>query len=430
MKRHAFVAATLFVLHCAVLWGATVLRCPDASRPLAERWKWALTEAARQVPGPTYWIAWSIDRQMPENEIIGSFYTEGAPRTTLKAILYGETEPPLSVQEEAKKALMKATTGNRQAKIVARELVILIQVSAAGELKASEVCLANLSFQTRGYPIAWLGKAGQQESLTLVTGLYGQGKTDRFKQELIAAVAFHTIPDRVIPFLQNVFARESSDELRGQAAFWLANQDDPASMKILLEQLSKERSREVIDQAMAGIQSTESAAAVDIFAKLAAHGNPRILREQAIFWLGQTESERAASLLKNVIAGDPDTDIRKKAVFSLSQMPEEMSLAPMIELVRGNAPEAVRKEAVFWLSQIASRKAADVLKDTAENDPSFDIQKQALFALSELEDHAGVEELIRIARTHPNRAIRKEAIFWLGECDDPRAREALLKMLE
>lgn len=431
MKQLAFAAAFILVLSSLVLSGTPVLRCPDANQPLAGRWKWARTEAAREAAGSAYWVGWSIERQMPENEIIGSFYAEGAPRPTLKGILYGEAEPQLSVHEEARKALDKTRASeNHRARIVTRELGILIQVSPQGEVKSSEVSLLNLSFNTRGLPIAWLGKAGQQESLTLVTALYGQGNTAHFKEELISAAASHTIPEQVIPFLQKIFMEENSDDLRGEAAFWLANQNDPASLKVLLNQLVNERSREVIDQAMAGLQSTESSEAVDVFAQLASHGNPRVLREQAIFWLGQTESEKAAALLKSIITGDPDTGMRKKAVFSLSQMPEEMALAPLIELARGNAPDSVRKEAVFGLSQIASKRVAGVLKDTVESDPSFEVQKQALFALSELEDQAGVEELIHIANTHPNREIRKEAIFWLGECDDPRAREALLKMLQ
>ncbi|HSP06311.1 MAG TPA: HEAT repeat domain-containing protein [Acidobacteriota bacterium] len=407
----------------------TILRPPDPAAPLAERWNWARAEAPRQVRGQ-YWIAWTVQRQMKETEIVGSVYSDRA-RITLKEILNGVAEPQPSLQEEAKSALERMSSSEKKAaQMVTRDLAILIKISPGGEATTSGVSLTNLHFDTGGLPIAWLGKAEQQESLALVVKIYDQVRTSECKQELIAAAALHSLPDQVIPFLQKLFTEEKPDQLRGQAGFWLANQDNPAALKTLLNQLPKEHSGEVIDEAMAGIHSTESPTAVDIFAQLASQGNPHLLREQAIFWLGQTESDRAAKLLQHVIAEDPDRELRKKAVFSLSQMPEALSLSPMIQLARGNAPEEIRKEAVFWLSQIASKKVASILKDTVENDGSFEIQKQALFALSEIEDSSGLEELIHIATTSSNAALRKEAIFCLGQSSDPRAREALLKMLE
>src|SRR6267378_638206 len=60
-----------------------IVRYPDSTRSLApetpglaQRWKGAVDEAKKRGFGKGYWIAYSIQRLMPENSFIGSFYSD------------------------------------------------------------------------------------------------------------------------------------------------------------------------------------------------------------------------------------------------------------------------------------------------------------------------------------------------------------------
>src|SRR5260221_382217 len=67
-----------------------VLHTPDTSKPLTDRWAWALTQAKTKGFGKDYWIGYSIDRLMGERSYIGSFYSDRRRNTpTLGELLTG-----------------------------------------------------------------------------------------------------------------------------------------------------------------------------------------------------------------------------------------------------------------------------------------------------------------------------------------------------
>lgn len=355
-----------------------VLVHPRSGDVLGSRVEWALHEAGAKGYKSGFWVGYDIRRLMGERSYIGSWNDDRLRSTepTIEEVVTGKRRAePLIPRAEwlsrtAREVLDDLENDWKPEKKVWKSVAILLRYgvgtgSQAGPDKV-EMSNVDLEFDLRGLPLIWLGEASDNQSLTLLRGLYAGVKREETKKHVLAAVGVHNTPALVIPILESVLASRDADELRKDAAFWIGQQDDAAALKVLRQAARTDRSREV----------------------------------------------------------------RKGAVFAISQVELEAAVDELIDLARSAESEDVRHEALFWLGQRASKKAGAALVDFATKDSDSDVQEQAVFALSQLPENQGVEPLIKIARTHPNPHVRKKAVFWLGECHDPRALDALIAIVK
>jgi hypothetical protein len=313
---------------------------------------------------------------MGERSYIGSWNHDRSRSTepTIEEVLSGKKRlEPLMPRAErlsrtAREILDDLEMDRAAEKKVWKDVAILLRYEGDGSKDPDKVEMSNfeLNFDFQGLPLIWLGDASDDQSLTLLRGLYAGTKREETRKHVLAAVGIHNTPALVIPILESVLVSRDADELRKDAAFWIGQQDDPAALKVL---------------------------------------------------------RRAART-------DRSCGVRKGAVFAISQVELEAAIDELIDLARTADNAGVRHEAVFWLGQRASKKAGAALVEFATKDGDSRVQEQAVFALSQLPENQGVEPLIKIARTHPNPHVRKKAVFWLGECHDPRALEALIAIIK
>lgn len=342
--------------------------------PLPAKLDRALAEASKVSGGQAFWVGYSIDRLQGEHSSIGSTWGDKVRRPSIAEILAGKGLPAASepsggdLRSAAAAALDELEHRGQPEKQVLKELGVFLRYKPGrpAALESAGMSNLDLSFDFEAAPLYWLGKAPEEQSLGLIRDLYGRDRDPKVREHLIAAAGCHGTPRLVLPFLEGVLQGADPDDLRKDAAFWIGQQHDAASLRILSQAARTDRSEEV----------------------------------------------------------------REGAVFAISQLELEAAVDELIALARGAEKRDVRKQAVFWLGQLASKKAGGVLEDIASRDADLEIQEQAIFALSELPDNAGLEPLIRLAKTHRDARIRKKAVFWLGESSDPRALEAIVAIIK
>ena len=353
-----------------------LIRHPGAGTALGPRLEWAFHEAKTRQYGSGFRVGYGIRKLMGERSFIGSWNHDRSRSTepTIEEVLSGnrKVEPLIPRAERlsrtAREILDDLEVDRAAEKKVWKDVAILLRYEGNGSMDPDKVEMSNfeLNFDFQGLPLIWLGDASDDQSLTLLRGLYAGTKREETRKHVLAAVGIHNTPALVIPILESVLVSRDADELRKDAAFWIGQQDDPAALKVL---------------------------------------------------------RRAART-------DRSCGVRKGAVFAISQVELEAAIDELIDLARTADNAGVRHEAVFWLGQRASKKAGAALVEFATKDGDSRVQEQAVFALSQLPENQGVEPLIKIARTHPNPHVRKKAVFWLGECHDPRALEALIAIIK
>jgi len=362
---------------------AQVVHHPDPSAALEARWKWALETGGSRGGSDGFWVGYAIRRMMDEFTYMGStgtyVFTSSRPSVhwmrgrPLGRILYGKDFGPEpaggeeQVKEAARDALRDMEGRPRPRRRVPRDLALLLHIGRDGTAVPDRIRFSNMEvpFDPQGDPLIWLDRAGDDDSLRLLSDFFRRMSTEKEKKRMITAIALHDASAIVVPFLESILKRRDSDEIRGRAAVEL----------------------------------------------------------------GEHDTERSLELLRAAAGSDRSLLVRKKAVSGLEDLRRPGAADALIELARAADHRDIRKRAISALGDIASRKAVDALEGMVYGGDDVEVQKRAVYALEDLPGNQGVPYLIRIARTHSNLKVRKAAIYSLGDSDDPRALDALIDLI-
>ena len=139
----------------------TVLRHPDPTRPLSERWEWARAQA-RQLGGRAVWIGYNV-----RSSLMPDFHGSALPGARL-APLVGQAEGA-----GAMALLFRFTAGARP---------VLVRVHA-GSFDAP--------VELGGEALVWLAAADDAASLSQLKALYAEAATADLREELLIAARLH-----------------------------------------------------------------------------------------------------------------------------------------------------------------------------------------------------------------------------------------------
>jgi HEAT repeat protein len=283
-------------------------------------------------------------------------------------------------------------------KIETRNLgVFLLHDAQGGAVTRVEVYNLDRQREYSGYRVYWLGRAGNDESLTLLQSLTAVNQPAKVAEHAVFALAVHD--DARVGGLLKDFVRQSSiPKVRSNAVFWLGQIGGETGF---LSELIR-NPNETVD-----------------------------VRKQAAFAIGVSKDQAALTTLQTLYGAVTEREVKKQIIFAVSiNENREPAVNFLIDTARNDADREARKQAIFWLGQKAGQRSLDALGETVErNDADTEVQKQAVFAISQRPRDEAVPLLIKIARTHPKPAVRKQAIFWLGQTGDERAVDFFKEVL-
>ncbi|HZS07412.1 MAG TPA: HEAT repeat domain-containing protein [Blastocatellia bacterium] len=240
-----------------------------------------------------------------------------------------------------------------------------------------------------GYPVYWLGRANNEESLNYLKGQVEATADRRVGEHGVMAIALHDDP-RVGGMLKQ-FVRDSKvEKTRSTAVFWLGQ---VGGEQPFLTDLARNE-QETVE-----------------------------LRKQAVFAIGVSRDKTALATLQSLYQTATPRELKKQIIFASSVNENQNDAVTfLINLASTERDQEAKKQAIFWLGQKAGERSLKALGDTVNsNDEETEVQKQAVFAISRRQKDEAVPLLIKIAKTHPKAAVRKQAIFWLGQTGDERA---------
>jgi HEAT repeat protein len=238
-----------------------------------------------------------------------------------------------------------------------------------------------------GYPVYWLGRGGNEESLNLLRQIVTNDRARKLGEHGILAIALHDDP-RVSGVLKDLANGSLEPDARRTAIHWIGFVG--GELPFLTELVRNEREGEEI-------------------------------RETAAYAIGMSRDVAALNILIELYRSIPNREIKRKLIHAISiNDNQDPAIDFLIRIAKTDADTEARKMAMFWLGQKAGEKSLGVLREAVE-DPDTEVQKQAVFVISRRPKDEAVPLLIKIARTHAKGEIRKEAIFWLGRTGDERA---------
>ncbi|HEV7377535.1 MAG TPA: HEAT repeat domain-containing protein [Pyrinomonadaceae bacterium] len=240
-----------------------------------------------------------------------------------------------------------------------------------------------------GYPVYWLGRGGNEESLNLLRGMAESNQANKVVEYATVAIALHD-DLRVSEVLKTLVRKSTNREVRRTAVHWL------------------------------GFIGVETSFLADLVRNESEDGE---VRRGAGYALGVSSDPASLNTLTSLYGTVADRELKRSLIHSISiNSNQDQAIDFLIKLARSEPDRESKNQALFWLGHKAGEKSLGVLKETVEKeDADTEVQKQAVFVISRRPVDEAVPLLIKIARTHQKPEVRKQAIFWLGRTGDARA---------
>lgn len=267
--------------------------------------------------------------------------------------------------------------------------VFVLHESTGGGISRVEIYNLDRKREYAGYPVYWLGRGGNEESLNFLRGLVESNQAGKVIENATVAIALHDDP-RVSDTLKTLVRSSRNQDVRRTAVHWL------------------------------GISGVETGFLADLVRN---ENEDRDVRRAAGHALGISGDPASLHTLISLYGTVADREVRRNLIHSISiNSNQEPAIDFLIKVAKSDSDREAKSQALFWLGHKAGEKSLGVLKETVEKeDADTEVQKQAVFVISRRPVDEAVPLLIKIARTHQKAEVRKQAIFWLGRTGDPRA---------
>jgi len=370
--------------------------------------------------------------------------------------------------------------------------IFLLRDPASNQITRMEVYNLERKREYSGYPVYWLGRANNEESLNYLRAIAAATPLDTLSERAVLGIALHD-DARVAGMLKNFITTSPNQRIRSSSVYWLGQvggeqtflaslvRNEAEDMKLrrsAAHAIGQSRDRGAINTlqelyrsvkevevrrgviSAAGNSVDEQAAFTFLLGVAKQDADPES-RRVAVRQLGHFKRDDAVEELMKFARTDTNVDVRKSAIRALSERGEaavdnllklyDSETAPevkrsvlqslseikstrvedkLFEIARGNDNVDVRRQAIRLLGERVGKRSFDFLSATAQStDGNAEVQVQAVRAIGERKAEESVPLLIKIAKTHPNQMVRKQAIRSLGESGDPRAVEFFREVL-
>lgn len=284
-----------------------------------------------------------------------------------------------------------------------RSLGVFALRDPAGRVERIDVFNLARRHEYSGYPVYWLGRAANEESLNFLRAVAETQRLDRSdspQNEAVWAISLHD--DRRVPEVLMHVARTSADEqVRARAVRSLGHPPVADAVREYLAQLARDE-RE-----------------------------PHDVRRAAVAAYGRSRDAQALALMQSLYNSNASRDLRRAALTQIARNDDRQAAGAFLVRVASQETDTeFRKSALARLGEMAGEQATAALRRTAtSNDADTELQKQAVSAIAKRPASEAVPLLINIARTHAKPEIRKHAFVLLGRTGDPAAVDFLKSVL-
>ena len=370
--------------------------------------------------------------------------------------------------------------------------IFLLRDPTSNQITRMEIYNLERKREYSGYPVYWLGRANNEESLNYLRALAAASPLDMLSERAVLGIALHddarvagmlknfiaTSPNQRIrsssvywlgqvggeqAFLASMVRNESEDQkLRRSAAHAIGQSRDRGTVATLQNLYDTVKDREIRRSVISAAgNSIDQPAAFTFLLSVAKSDSDWELRRSAVRQLGDLQREDAVDELMKIYANDANVEVKRAALRSLGETKSARAQARLLEIARSETNPDLRKQAIRvigergdaavdelikifeseqsfevkrtvlqTLADHASKRSFEFLSATAQStDANAEVQVQAVRAIGERHSQEAVPLLIKIAKTHPNQLVRKQAIRSLGESGDPRAVEFFREVL-
>jgi HEAT repeat protein len=260
--------------------------------------------------------------------------------------------------------------------------IFLLREPSSNQITRMEVYNLERKREYSGYPVYWLGRANNEESLNYLRAIAAATPLDMLSERAVLSIALHD-DARVGGMLKNFVSSSPNQRIRSTSVYWLGQ---------------------------VGGEQTFLASLVRNEAE------DKKIRRSAAYGIGRSRERGTVATLQGLYESVKDVEVRRGIISAVGDsVDEQPAFAFLLSIAKNDADWESRRAAVRQLGHFQREDTADELMKIYNNDANIEVKRAALRSLAETKNPRAGTRLVEIARTDTNPELRKTAIRVLSE---------------
>ena len=273
--------------------------------------------------------------------------------------------------------------------------IFLLREPSSNQITRMEVYNLERKREYSGYPVYWLGRANNEESLNYLRAIAAATPLDMLSERAVLSIALHD-DVRVGGMLKNFISSSPNQRIRSTSVYWLG-------------QIGGEQTF------LASLVRNEA--------------EDKKIRRSAAYGIGRSRERGTVATLQGLYESVKDVEVRRSVISAVGDsVDEQAAFAFLLSIAKNDADWESRRAAVRQLGHFQRDDTADELMKIY-NDANIEVKRAALRSLAETKNPRAGTRLVEIARTDTNPELRKTAIRVLSERGEA-AVDDLLKLFD
>ena len=304
--------------------------------------------------------------------------------------------------------------------------IFLLRDPAGNQITRMEIYNLERKREYSGYPVYWLGRANNEESLNYLRALAAATPLDMMSERAVLGIALHD-DARVGGMLKNFVISSPNARVRSSAVYWLGQVGGEQAFLASLVRNESEDAKIRRGAAHAIGQSHDRGMMATIKSLYDEVKDPEIRRSVIVAAGSSDEEQPAFAFLLSVAKSDPDWEARRAAVRQLGHFKRDDAVDELMKIYASDANVEIKKSALRSLGETKNARAQARLLEIARSDTNADLRKQAIRVLGERGD-AAVDDLLRLFDTEQVPEVRRAVLQSIGEVKSPRVEDKLFEV--
>jgi HEAT repeat protein len=304
--------------------------------------------------------------------------------------------------------------------------IFLLRDPASNQITRMEVYNLERKREYSGYPVYWMGRANNEESLNYLRALAAAAPLDMLSERAVLGIALHD-DARVGGMLKNFVSTSPNQRIRSSSVYWLGQVGGETTFLATLVRSETEK-KEIRRSAAHAIGQSRERGTIPTLQSLYQDVKDAEIRRSVISAAGNSPDEQPAwTFLVGIAKNDPDFESRRTAVRQLGDFKREDAAEEIIKIYNAEANVDVKRAALRSLGETKNPRGQARLLEIARSEQNPELRKSAIRVMSD-RGEAAVDDLLKLYDTEQTPEVKRSILQTLSDIKSTRVEDKLFEV--
>jgi HEAT repeat protein len=215
--------------------------------------------------------------------------------------------------------------------------------------------------EVREQAVFWLSQVKSPEALQALESILRESTDQDVQEKAIFAISQHGSDEAVRVLREYAERADAPKGLRENAIFWIGQNPKAGGTQYLMDLYPRLSDPELKEKAIFAIAQGNNAASRRWLLERARDRSESVdVRKNALFWAGQTGGLTAVEL-KELYGTLSDPEMKEQVIFVASQKNQPEAVDFLMDVAKNEQDKELKKRAIFWLGQSKDPRATEFL---------------------------------------------------------------------